>query len=135
MTVTTTERLQPSINFAIWSHHHPDHMGDLTLFPVSTSLVVGPGFKSHPSTYPGQPLGLNAEMLHEAFEGCEVFKLDFGISALTLKIVGLRAIDWFNDGSLYLLKAPGHMAGHIMVLAHTSTQVRAPCRGRRAALR
>ncbi|KAH9173063.1 hypothetical protein EDB89DRAFT_2095422 [Lactarius sanguifluus] len=107
-----------SINSAIWSHHHPDHTGDLTLFPTSTSLVVGPGFKSHPSTYPGQPLGPNAETLHEAFEGREVIELDF--SASTLKIAGLRAIDWFNDGSFYLLEAPGHTADHIMALARTS---------------
>ncbi|KAH9173064.1 hypothetical protein EDB89DRAFT_1885486 [Lactarius sanguifluus] len=109
-----------SINFAIWSHHHPVHTGDLTLFPTSTSLVVGPGFKSHPSTYPGQPLGPNAETLHEAFEGREVIELDFGSSASTLKIAGLRAIDWFNDGSFYLLEAPGHTANHIMALARTS---------------
>ncbi|KAH9013498.1 hypothetical protein EDB85DRAFT_956185 [Lactarius pseudohatsudake] len=109
-----------SINFAIWSHHHPDHTGDLTLFPTSTSLVVGPGFKSHPSTYPGQPLSPNAETLHEVFEGREVIELDFGSSASTLKIAGLRAIDWFNDGSFYLLEAPGHTANHIMALARTS---------------
>ncbi|KAH8977398.1 hypothetical protein EDB86DRAFT_3055543 [Lactarius hatsudake] len=109
-----------SINSAIWSHHHPVHTGDLTLFPTSTSLVVGPGFKSHPSTYPGQPLGPNAETLHEAFEGREVTELDFGSSASNLKIAGLRAIDWFDDGSFYLLEAPGHTANHIMALARTS---------------
>ncbi|KAH9173065.1 hypothetical protein EDB89DRAFT_804252 [Lactarius sanguifluus] len=109
-----------SINFVIWSHHHQVHTGDLTLFPTSTSLVVGPGFKSHPLTYPGQPLGPNAETLHEAFEGREVIELDFGSSASTLKIAGLRAIDWFNDGSFYLLEAPGHTASHIMALARTS---------------
>ncbi|KAH9069327.1 beta-lactamase-like protein [Lactarius deliciosus] len=109
-----------SIDFVIWSHHHPDHTGDLTLFPTSTSLVVGPGFKSHPLTYPGQPLGPNAETLHEAFEGREVIELDFGSSASTLNIAGLRAIDWFDDGSFYLLEAPGHTADHIMALARTS---------------
>ncbi|KAI9436212.1 beta-lactamase-like protein [Lactarius indigo] len=109
-----------SINFAIWSHHHPDHTGDLTLFPTSTSLVVGPGFKSHPSTYPGQPVNTNAETLQEAFEGREVIELDFSSSASTLKVAGLRTIDWFNDGSFYLLEAPGHTADHIMALARTS---------------
>jgi len=107
-----------SINFAIWSHHHPDHAGDLSLFPTSTSLVVGPGFKTRPETYPGQPVGPNAETLHEAFEGRELIELDFSTS--TLKVGGLRAIDWFDDGSLYLLEAPGHTADHIMALARTS---------------
>lgn len=31
-----------------------------------------------------------------------------------------RALDFYNDGSLYIVDAPGHMAGHINVLARTS---------------
>lgn len=27
-----------------WSHWHWDHTGDMTQFPSSTELVVGPGF-------------------------------------------------------------------------------------------
>lgn len=109
-----------TIDFAIWSHHHPDHTGDLTLFPTSTALVVGPGFKTRSLTYPGQPGNPNAETLQEAFEGRELIELDFSSSASTLKFGGLRAIDWFDDGSLYLLEAPGHSADHIMALARTS---------------
>jgi len=109
-----------SIDFAIWSHHHPDHTGDLTLFPTSTTLVVGPGFKSNPLSYPGYPVGPEARTLHEAFEGREIIELDFGSNASTLNIAGLRAIDWFDDGSFYLLEAPGHTADHIMALARTS---------------
>ncbi|KAF8267290.1 beta-lactamase-like protein [Lactarius quietus] len=109
-----------SIDFAIWSHHHADHTGDLTLFPPSTSLVVGPGFKSHPLTYPGYPVNPKAQTRHEAFEGRELIELDFSGSASTLKVAGLRAIDWFDDGSFYLLEAPGHTADHIMALARTS---------------
>ncbi|KAN0131826.1 hypothetical protein V8E53_010354 [Lactarius tabidus] len=109
-----------SIDFAIWSHHHPDHTGDLTLFPTSTSLVVGPGFKTRPVTYPGKPVGPDAETLHEAFEARELIELDFNKNASTLSVAGLRAIDWFEDGSFYLLEAPGHTAEHIMALARTS---------------
>jgi len=73
-------------------------------------------------TYPGQPVGLNAETLHEAFEGREIIELDFGSSSSvsTLKVAGLRAIDLFDDGSLYLLEAPGHALEYIMALARTS---------------
>ena len=38
----------------------------------------------------------------------------------TLSIGGLRAIDFFGDGSLYFLDAPGHAVGHINALARTS---------------
>jgi glyoxylase-like metal-dependent hydrolase (beta-lactamase superfamily II) len=27
------------------SHHHFDHIGDITTFPKTTEIVVGPGFK------------------------------------------------------------------------------------------
>ena len=46
--------------------------------------------------------------------------MDFNSSTSTLKVAGLRAIDWFDDGSFYLLEAPGHTADHIIALARTS---------------
>ena len=36
------------------------------------------GFMTNSVTYPGQPVGPNAETLHEAFEGRELIELDFG---------------------------------------------------------
>ena len=47
-------------------------------------------------------------------------ELDFD-QVSTLIIGGLRAIDFFGDGSLYFLDAPGHAVGHINALARTST--------------
>lgn len=35
------------------SHHHFDHIGDITTFPGSTDLIVGPGFKE--AFLPGYP--------------------------------------------------------------------------------
>jgi ribonuclease BN (tRNA processing enzyme) len=31
-----------SIDAIIWSHHHFDHVGDPSVFPLSTALIVGP---------------------------------------------------------------------------------------------
>src|SRR5260221_14129306 len=78
-----------SIDSIIWSHHHADHTGDPSLFPSSTSLIVGPGFKSNPTTYPGYPKNPNALTLQDAFEGRQLIELDFGESQL--KVCGLRA--------------------------------------------
>ena len=38
------------------SHHHWDHIGDITTFPTSTEIVVGPGFQdAYLPGYPTQP--------------------------------------------------------------------------------
>jgi len=107
-----------SIDSIIWSHYHIEHTGDPSLFPPTTSLVVGPGFKSNPACYPGFPINPDGHLHQSCFEGRDLIELDF--SSSVLKIGGLRAIDWFNDGSLYLLEAPGHTAEQIMALARTS---------------
>ncbi|KAI0301673.1 beta-lactamase-like protein [Multifurca ochricompacta] len=104
-----------SINSIVWSHHHLDHAGDPSLFPPTTSLVVGPGFKSNRETYPGYPNNPDAHTVQDAFEGRDLIELDFNASLL--KVSGLRAIDWFEDGSFYILEAPGHTSDHIMALA------------------
>ena len=109
-----------SIDSIIWSHHHVDHMGDPSLFPSSTSLIVGPGFKSDPTTYPGYPKNPDALTVQDGFEGRQVIELDFSESRL--KVCGLRAIDWFDDGSFYLLEAPGHTNDHVMALARTAEE-------------
>lgn len=109
-----------SIDSIIWSHHHLEHIGDPSLFPPTTSLVVGPGFKSNPSVYPGFPINPDGHLPQSSFEGRDVLELDFSRTTDLLKIGGLRAIDWFNDGSLYFLEAPGHAPEHIMALARTS---------------
>ncbi len=108
-----------SIDSIIWSHHHAEHTGDPSLFPPTTSLVVGPGFKSNPSTYPGFPINPDAHVPHTAFQGRDLIELDFSTGGV-LKVGGLRAIDWFDDGSLYLIEAPGHAPEHLMALARTS---------------
>jgi len=49
---------------AISSHHHFDHVGDVTTFPGTTELVTGPGFKD--AYYPGYPTQPKS-MLHERY--------------------------------------------------------------------
>jgi glyoxylase-like metal-dependent hydrolase (beta-lactamase superfamily II) len=94
-----------SINAIIWSHHHFDHTGDPSLFPKSTSLVIGPGFKSNKTTFPGYPKNPDALAIDDAFEGRELIELDFSTSE---NIGGFPAIDYFGDGSFYILQAQGH---------------------------
>ncbi|KAL4755602.1 MBL fold metallo-hydrolase [Aspergillus foveolatus] len=106
-----------SINSIIWSHHHIDHIGDPSLFPSSTSLIVGPGFKSDKTIFPGYPTNPDAKTADDAFRGREVVELDF--SQVSLEIGGFPAMDYFGDGSFFLLQTKGHTHDHISALART----------------
>ena len=49
-----------NINAVIWSHHHWDHVGDVSKFPSTTELVVGPGV---PKLWPGYPVNQDSFVL------------------------------------------------------------------------
>ncbi|KAI3532352.1 metallo-beta-lactamase superfamily protein [Colletotrichum filicis] len=104
------------IEALFWSHAHPDHIGRPSLFPSTASLIVGPGVKE--AYFPGYTTIPDAPVLAREFEGREVRELDF--ASTQIEIGGLKALDYFNDGSFYLLSAPGHAIGHINALARTT---------------
>ncbi|KAK1989212.1 metallo-beta-lactamase superfamily protein [Colletotrichum cereale] len=101
-----------SVDYCIWSHAHFDHRGDISVFPKSTALVTGPGYFSTK----GQPGGLDDPQAASEFEGRLLKEADFGSGLMVGKF---KAQDFFGDGSLYLLDAPGHAPGHICALART----------------
>ncbi|KAK6500378.1 hypothetical protein TWF481_010721 [Arthrobotrys musiformis] len=105
-----------TIEALIWSHTHWDHMGRPSLFPPSVDLIVGPSIISKFS--PGYPENPASPFLTREFSGRKVTELSFDSS--TLSIGGMKAIDFFNDGSFYILDAPGHAVGHINALARTT---------------
>jgi hypothetical protein len=78
--------------------------------------VVGPGVNQ--AFFPGYPTKSDSFLLETDFANREVKELDFSTS--TISIGGLRAIDYFADGSFYILDAPGHSIGHLMGLARTT---------------
>ncbi|KAJ7495957.1 beta-lactamase-like protein [Mycena galericulata] len=102
-----------SIDTVFWSHSHFDHIGDMSKFPNSTNLVIGSDTDT--STFPENP---NGTLLASDFAGHTVTKLDFTKANLTFS--GLKAIDFFGDGSFYLLNTPGHLAGHMTALARVT---------------
>ncbi|KIW30535.1 uncharacterized protein PV07_06274 [Cladophialophora immunda] len=104
-----------SIEAVIWSHWHFDHIGNMETFPSSVNLIVGPGFKS--GLLPGYPTNKDSHLLESDWAGRELVELEFDTR---LKLGQFRAIDYFDDGSFYLLDAPGHAIGHICGLARVS---------------
>ncbi|KAI2636055.1 beta-lactamase-like protein [Xylaria nigripes] len=105
------------IEGVIWSHSHLDHVGNPSIFERSTKIIVGMGTKD--DVFPGYPAKPHANFNEADVVGHEVEEIDF--SASFLKIGRLAAIDYFADGSFYLLDAPGHCIGHMCALARVTT--------------
>ena len=103
-----------SITSVIWSHYHWDHTGDVSLFPPTTSLIVGPDFHSK---LPGYPTNAKSPINESDFAGRELISLAFDTD---LHIGRFSAHDLFGDGSFYLLDSPGHCVGHICGLARVT---------------
>jgi glyoxylase-like metal-dependent hydrolase (beta-lactamase superfamily II) len=110
--------VQPlEIDSVIWSHHHFDHIGDVTTFPNSTELVVGQGFKE--AFCPGYPRNPDSPIREVDYIGRNFREIDFDKKPL---VIGpFRGFDFFGDGSFYLLDTPGHAIGHLAGLARTTT--------------
>jgi glyoxylase-like metal-dependent hydrolase (beta-lactamase superfamily II) len=104
-----------SVNAIVWSHAHIDHTGDPSVFPPSTDLIVGPGFKD--AHMPGYPVNPHAAVLDNAFQGRNVREVEFTDS---VAIGGFRAFDFFDDGSLWLLETQGHTSHHLSALCRTT---------------
>ncbi|CAK7203201.1 hypothetical protein SEUCBS139899_005932 [Sporothrix eucalyptigena] len=104
-----------TVDSMIWSHWHFDHHGAPEKFPPSVEIVVGPRFKE--LFMPGFPVRPDAILADAYFEGREVREVSFDTS---LVVGGFPAVDYFGDGSFYLLDSPGHAVGHMCALARTT---------------
>lgn len=109
-----------AIEAVIWSHWHFDHTGDVSTFPAGTVLITGSGVRD--AFLPAYPENPESPLLSSDFAGRQHREMNFEKDS-HLVIGGFRAIDYFGDGSFYLLDSPGHAIGHICGLARvTSSQ-------------
>lgn len=74
----------------------------MSKFGPQTALVVGPGFKK--ALLPGYPAQEDAVILQSDVEGRPLREIDFSNAPL---IGRFHVFDYFGDGSLYVLDAPG----------------------------
>jgi len=103
------------IDYVCLSHCHWDHTGNTLPFTDSTFLVGSACQSLFNSPYPQDPNGrFSSDLLPE---GRTKF-LEPG----DWKSIGPfpRSLDFFGDGSLYIIDAPGHLVGHVNILARTS---------------
>jgi len=104
-----------SITHVIFSHPHFDHCGDPARFP-NAIVTVGQGTQAF--VRPAFPINPDSRFLEATFPEGRTRELndeDYTTSVGPYK----KAHDFFGDGSLYLLDAPGHMAGHQIGFAKT----------------
>lgn len=94
---------------------HIDHSGDPSLFPNAT-VVIGAGTQAY--SRPAYPLDPSSKCLESSFPDGRTRELT---EAEYKTSVGLwpKAHDFFGDGSVLLIDAPGHVPGHQMALVNT----------------
>ncbi|KAM5543131.1 hypothetical protein V8D89_003005 [Ganoderma adspersum] len=129
-----------ALTYACISHAHVDHIGDPAAFTRATYLL-GAGTQSllPTSTLDSGPsksashnqtdkfsLGLLA-----ALPRARTRFLDLAEAPALGPFA--HALDFFGDGSLYVVDAPGHLAGHVNVLAHVGRRGVGVPRGRQRA--
>lgn len=107
-----------NIEAIVWSHWHWDHIGNPNMFPPTTKVIVGDGFKGE--QLPAYPANDKANVRESDFDGRELVEISF-TEPNALQIGPFRAFDYFSDGSFYILDTPGHTTGHIAGLARTTT--------------
>lgn len=127
------------------SHKHMDHCGDLDTLPPRVPIILGPGalesigpgypqdpkseWKSswltdHPvASIPGSAMKSDFELGQATYSsGGEGKKDVFGIKGKKWEKIGCwdHAINWFGDGSFWLIDSPGHCAGHLSALVRVT---------------
>lgn len=114
--------VQPgSINSIVYSHLHFDHVGDLAPFPQAELIVGADTAVLMQKTYPSDPTGLWPEWP----SGQKVRYVNYSDADAPARPIAplgsfTRVLDLYNDGSFYLLDAPGHLPGHLAALARVS---------------
>ncbi|KAJ9504425.1 hypothetical protein LTR99_005641 [Exophiala xenobiotica] len=125
------------IDYVVYSHVHWDHVGEPRDFPKSTfvvgngapALLQGTGSLRGSHSYfevdllpadrtiqlssPYEEVDEEAKRLHDSTNGP-----DFQQEWKPYRNLP-RVLDLFHDGSLYVVDAPGHLPGHINLLART----------------
>lgn len=109
------------IDHAAISHVHWDHIGNTERFTGKTKFILseeGKGLIA--SAYPENP---KSEFLTNIPPAEQTVYLPVkDDETVQWKPVGPfpRAYDFYGDGSLYIVDSPGHLPGHINILARTS---------------
>lgn len=108
------------ISYVFLSHLHYDNIGNPAAFPNATFLIGNEGLRLLENGFPYNP---SSPYSTTALPPDRLIFLTPD-DALSWKELGPfpRANDIFKDGSMYIVDAPGHLPGHINLLARTSSR-------------
>jgi glyoxylase-like metal-dependent hydrolase (beta-lactamase superfamily II) len=105
-----------SVDAVILSHLHWDHVGDPSPF-TAAEFVLGEGSKkalADPSSCCNPEAFSSVPIPEDRLRFITASDLNVAIGPYP------RAMDFFGDGSMYIIDASGHVSGHINILARTS---------------
>jgi glyoxylase-like metal-dependent hydrolase (beta-lactamase superfamily II) len=109
---------EKDVEAVIFSHLHWDHTGDPKGFGSTCEFIIGPAASTlltGPRSYPSNPEGHFDSNL---FGRAQMKELPDAEDAQFWKPLGPfpETHDYFADGSLFIVNAPGHLTGHLNLL-------------------
>lgn len=99
------------------SHCHFDHIGNPALYANARFLV---GERTREILEGGYPEGPKSEFASDLLPADRTDHLQFSGEKCVRVGPFERALDLYGDGALYIVDTPGHLPGHVSVLARTS---------------
>ncbi|EGN96610.1 hypothetical protein SERLA73DRAFT_93143 [Serpula lacrymans var. lacrymans S7.3] len=108
--------LPGQVETVVLSHLHWDHIGDSAPFTNATFVVGGACRSIIDSGHLSDPTSLIVQNAIPLDRTRFLSLSDFATSIGPFP----RTFDYFGDGSMYIVDAPGHLAGHVNIFARTS---------------
>lgn len=102
-----------TVTHIVLSHLHFDHVGMLAQYDKQIGLVLGPR-----EELSNADLAKSLHVEDDALEGREIRYLSRDRDAWQ-DVGAFKGHDFYGDGSMWLLDAPGHAPGHIAALVRT----------------
>ena len=114
------EVLSKDIDHIVLSHLHWDHVGDTKNYK-NAEVISGPGSKA--VAVPGYPTLPNSPFNEDTILNAAKYR-ELSYENDKWQSLGPfpKVIDFFGDGSFYIIDTPGHMKGHLGSLARTGPE-------------